>query len=103
MEPTRLTIELEISLALVVLYLLDRNLFHYVDLLLRNSRIAIRLQVYKRVLGFRLWLDRQAFNRRGPVGRLWNAYSLWKIRTNPAYQEFFREQVQSDPLQEGND
>jgi hypothetical protein len=81
---------LEISLALVVLYLLDRNLFHYVDLLLQSARITIRLQVFKRVLGFRLWLDRQALNRRGPVGRLWNEYSLWKIRTNPAYKEFFQ-------------
>ncbi len=90
MDATRFTFGLEISLVLIVLYFLDRNLFHYVDLLLRNSRIAIRLQVFKRVLGFRLWLDRQAFNRRGPVGRIWNAYSLWKIRTNPAYKEFFQ-------------
>ncbi len=80
---------LEISLALVVLYLLDRNLFHYVDLLLQSSRIAIRLQVFKRVLGFRLWLDRQAMFHRGPVGRLWNEYCLWKIRNNPAYKELF--------------
>ncbi len=90
MDATRFTFGLEISLVLIVLYFLDRNLFHYVDLLLRNSRIAIRLQVFKRVLGFRLWLDRQAFNRRGPVGRIWNAYSLWKIRTNPAYKELFQ-------------
>jgi len=89
MDPIRLTIGLEISLALVVLYLLDRNLFHYVDLLLQSFRIRVLLQFHQRVLGFRLWLDRQAFNRRGPVGRLWNAYSLWKIRTNPAYKEFF--------------
>lgn len=90
MDATRFTFGLEISLVLIVLYFLDRNLFHYVDLLLRSSRTTISLQVYKRVLGFRLWLDRQAFNRRGPVGRIWNAYSLWKIQTNPAYKEFFQ-------------
>lgn len=89
MDPTRLTIGLEISLALVVLYLLDRNLFHYVDLSLQTLRTRVALQFHKRILGIRLWLDRQALNRRGPVGRIWNAYSLWKIRTNPAYKEFF--------------
>lgn len=89
METTRLTVGLEISLALVVLYLLDRNLFHYVDLSLQTIRTRIALQIYQRVLGIRLWLDRQALIHRGPVGRLWNAYSLWKIRTNPAYKEFF--------------
>jgi hypothetical protein len=26
---------------------------------------------------------------RGPVGKLWNEYCLWKIRNNPAYKEFF--------------
>jgi len=90
MDATRFTFGLEISLVLIVLYFLDRNLFHYVDLLLQTFRTGVALQVYKRVLGFRLWLDRQALNRRGPVGRIWNAYSLWKIRTNPAYKEFFQ-------------
>lgn len=90
MDPTRLTIGLEISLVLIVLYFLDRNLFHYVDLLLQSFRTTISLQVYKRVLGIRLWFDRQALVHRGPVGRLWNAYSLWKIRNNPAYKEFFQ-------------
>ena len=89
MEPANFTLGLEISLVLFVLYLLDRNLFHYVDLLLQSLRTTISLQVYKRILGFRLWLDRQALIHRGPVGRLWNTYSLWKIRTNPAYKEFF--------------
>ena len=89
MDPTRLTFGLEISLVLIVLYFLDRNLFHYVDLLLHSIRTRILLQFHKRVLGIRLWFDRQALVRRGPVGRLWNAYSLWKIRNNPAYKEFF--------------
>lgn len=90
MEPTSFTLGLEISLVLFVLYLLDRNLFHYVDLLLQSFRTGVLLQFHQRVLGIRLWLDRQALNRRGPVGKLWNAYSLWQIRNNPAYQEFFK-------------
>jgi hypothetical protein len=99
MDPTRLTIGLEISLVLIVLYLLDRNLFHYVDLSLQTIRTRIALQVYQRVLGIRLWLDRQALIHRGPVGRLWNEYSLWKIRNNPAYREFFENKPQ--PLPKG--
>ena len=89
MDPTRLTIGLEISLVLIIIYLLDRNLFHYVDLSQQTIRTRIALQFHKRVLGIRLWFDRQALVHRGPVGRLWNAYCLWKIRNNPAYKEFF--------------
>lgn len=80
---------LEITLVLTLLYILDRNLFHYVDIQVQHLRTRIALQVNKRVLGIRLWLDRQALVHRGPVGRIWNEYSLWKIRNNPAYKEFF--------------
>ena len=80
---------LEASLVLIVLYILDRNLFHYVDIQIQHLRTRIVLQINKRVLGIRLWLDRQAMVHRGPVGRIWNEYSLWKIRNNPAYKEFF--------------
>lgn len=80
---------LEITLVLTLLYILDRNLFHYVDIQVQHLRTRIALQVNKRVLGIRLWLDRQAMVHRGPVGRIWNEYSLWKIRNNPAYKEFF--------------
>jgi len=92
---------LEISLVLIVLYILDRNLFHYVDLQVQHLRTTIALQVNKRVLGVRLWLDRQAMVHRGPVGRLWNEYSLWRIRNNPAYREFFENKPQ--PLPKGED
>lgn len=80
---------LEISLVLIVLYILDRNLFHYVDLQVQHLRITIALQFLKGLLGVQLWLDRQAMVHRGPVGKLWNEYCLWKIRNNPAYKEFF--------------
>lgn len=101
MDATRFTIGLEISLVLVILYLLDRNFFHYVDLTLQYVRTRVSLQVYQRVLGIRLWFDRQAVIHRGPVGRLWNAYCLWRIRTNPAYREFFENKP--DPLPKGED
>ncbi len=81
---------LEISLVLIVLYILDRNLFHYVDLQVQHLRITIALQFLKGLLGVQLWLDRQAMVHRGPVGKLWNEYCLWKIRNNPAYKEFFK-------------
>lgn len=88
MDPT---IWLEICLVLIVLYILDRNLFHYVDIQVQHLRTAIALQVSKRVLGFRLWLDRQAMVHRGPLGRIWNEYCIWRIRNNPAYKEFFED------------
>ena len=86
---------LEVSLVLIVLYILDRNFFHYVDLQVQHLRIAIALQVHKRVLGFRLWLDRKSFTHKGPVGKFWGWYTLWKIRHNPVYKELFenRDQV----------
>lgn len=80
---------LDLILVLVVLYILDRNLYHYVDLHLQNLGTTLSLQFYKRLLGIRLWLDRQAMVHRGPVGKLWNEYCLWRIRNNPAYKEFF--------------
>lgn len=91
MESTQLLIGLDIGLIAIVLFILDRNLFHYVDLIIQGTLVALQLQVSKRVLGIRLWLDRQALIHRGPVGRLWNEYCLWQIRNNPAYKEFFKD------------
>jgi hypothetical protein len=82
---------LDLILVLVVLYILDRNLYHYVDLHLQNLGITLSLQFLKRLLGIRLWLDRQAMVHRGPVGKLWNEYCLWRIRNNPAYRELFQD------------
>lgn len=84
-------IGLDIGLVFAIIYVLDRNVFHYVDLLLQTCRTRVLLQINQRILGFRLWLDRQALFHRGPVGRLWNEYSLWQIRNNPAYKEFFQD------------
>ena len=89
MDANSFTIGLEISLVLVILYLLDRNLFHYVDLSVQYLRTRIALQINQRLLGIRLWLDRRSFTHKGPVGKLWAEYCLWRIRNNPAYKEFF--------------
>lgn len=89
MDANSLLIGFYVSSLLVILYVLDRNVFHYVDLHLQNLRTTLSLQINRRILGIRLWFDRQALIHRGPVGRVWNAYSLWKIRNNPAYKEFF--------------
>jgi hypothetical protein len=91
MDPSPVLIGLDIGLVALLLYVLDRNIFHYVDLHLQNLLVSIRLQVNKKVFGIRLWLDRQSLVHRGPVGRLWNEYSLWRIRNNPAYKEFFQD------------
>lgn len=91
MDPSPAFIGLDIGLVLLLLYVLDRNIFHYVDLNLQNLFVSFQLQINKRVFGIRLWLDRQALIHRGPVGRLWNEYTLWQIRNNPAYKEFFQD------------
>ena len=91
MESTQLLIGLDIGLIAIVLFILDRNIFHYVDLIIQGTVVALQLQIYKRILGIRLWFDRQALFHRGFLGRLWNEYCLWQIRNNPAYKEFFQD------------
>jgi hypothetical protein len=91
MDPSPVLIGLDIGLVALLLYVLDRNIFHYVDLSLQAFWASINLRIYQRLFGVRLWLDRQALIHRGPVGRLWNEYSLWRIRNNPAYKEFFQD------------
>jgi hypothetical protein len=91
MDPSGLLIVTDISIVFVVIYFIDPNVFHALGLVLSQ----LPRQVYGAWFGFtiriRLWFDRQALNRRGPVGRLWNEYSLWRIRNNPAYREFFQD------------
>jgi hypothetical protein len=94
MDPTAALIGLDIGLVLTIIYVLDRNVFHAVDLILRGIPVWIALRYNQTVLGIRLRLDRA----RGPVGKLWNEYCLWQIRNNPAYKEFFNEQVQPESL-----
>lgn len=90
MDTTGTLIAADLAVIIVVIYIIDRNVFHAFDLLLSHIPTAVGGAYLRTVLRCRLWLDRQALVHRGPVGRLWNEYSLWKIRNNPAYQEFFQ-------------
>jgi hypothetical protein len=89
MDPTGLIIVLDIAAVLVLLYVIDHNVFRAIDLLLSAIPTAVGLAWFRFTIGLRLWIDRKAFLHRGPVGRLWNEYVLWKIRNNPAYRELF--------------
>ena len=89
MDPT--LIGLELGLLLAIVYILEPNLPYYLWLRIDESFINIRLHIYRRLLGVRLWIDRQAMLHRGPVGKLWNEYCLWRIRNNPAYRELFQD------------
>jgi hypothetical protein len=91
MDPTSWLIAADITAVLVVVYVLDRNVFHALDLGLSCLPSVIRGACLRTQLQARLWLDRQALTHRSPVGRLWNKYSLWQIRRNPAYREFFQD------------
>jgi len=82
-------IVLDIAAVLVLLYVIDRNVFYAIDLALSAIPTAVGLVRLRVTLGLRLWIDRKAFIHRGPLGRLWNEYVLWKIRHNPAYKELF--------------
>jgi len=81
----------DLAAIIVVIYLIDLNVFHAMGLLFSHIPTAVGGAYLRTQLRARLWLDRQSLNRRGPVGRLWNEYSLWRIRNNPAYSEFFQD------------
>ena len=76
---------------IAVIYVIDRNVFHALGLVLSELPSQIFGAWFGLTIRIRLWFDQQALNRRGPVGRLWNEYSLWRIRRNPAYREFFQD------------
>lgn len=89
MDTTSWLIAADITIVLAIVYVLDRNVFHALDLLLTSVPTAVAGAWFRVTIGIRLWFDRQALVHRGPVGRLWNEYTLWKIRRNPEYREFF--------------
>ena len=89
MDPT--LIGLDLGLLLAIVYIFEPNLPYYLWLRIGESFINIRLHIYRRLLGVRLWIDRQAMLHRGPVGKLWNEYGLWRIRNNPAYRKLFQD------------
>jgi len=76
---------------LFILYLLDANVFIALGLLLSQIPVSIQRRYFSLTIRIRLWIDRQAIIHRGPLGRLWNEYALWRIRRDPAYREFFQD------------
>ena len=95
MDPTGILITADLAAVLAVIYVLDRNVFHALGLVLSELPSQIFGAGFGLTLRIRLWLDRQALTHRGPLGRLWNEYSLWRIRNNPAYKEFFQDRDQT--------
>lgn len=91
MDPTNWLIAADISAVLVVVYVLDRNVFHALDLVFSHLPSIVGGACLRAQLRARLWLDLQAAKGRGPVGRLWNEYTLRRIQHNPAYREFFQD------------
>jgi hypothetical protein len=89
MDPTGILITVDLVAVLAVIYVLDRNVFHALGLVLSELPSQITGAWFGTTIRIRLWFDRQALVHRGPVGRLWNEYTLWRIRNNPAYREFF--------------
>lgn len=91
MDPTGILITVDLVAVIAVIYVLDRNVFHALGLVLSELPNQVVRVWFGITIRIRLWFDRQALFRRGPVGRLWNEYCLWKIQNNPAYREFFQD------------
>jgi len=89
MDPTNYLIVIDLAAILIFVYYLDRNVFHALGLVLSGLPTKISELWFRWSISIRLWLDQKALNRRGPVGRLWNEYTLWRIQHNPAYRDFF--------------
>jgi len=102
MEPTPILLGLDISLVLAIVYVLDRNVFHLIDIILRAIPVWFQLRRHQIVLGTQLWLDRRSF-RNDALGRFLANRRLKSIIDNPDYAELFRDQVQSDSLPERKD
>ena len=90
MDPTY--IGLDIGLLLAIIYILEPNLPYYLKLKISEQFINSRLRIYQGVFRIRLWYDKQCL-RPGPVGRFLRDHQLNGIRNNPAYREFFRDEV----------
>ena len=89
MESTYLNLNLVLVL-FVALCLIDGNLPTYLALSSRLLAIKLRGLPLRYSLRVRLWFDKLG-HRRGPLGCLVKEYQLYRIRTNPAYREFFQD------------
>ena len=89
-------IGLDIGLVLAIVYILEPNLPYYLRLKISEQIINLRLLIYQGVFRIRFWYDKQLL-RPGPVGcfhrRFLRERQLNRIRNNPAYKEFFRDEV----------
>ena len=85
-------IGLDLGLLLAIIYILEPNLPYYLKLKISEQFINSRLLIYQGVFRIRLWYDKQSL-RPGPVGRFLRDQQLRGIRNNPAYREFFRDEV----------
>ena len=102
MDTSSVLIGLDIGLVLTIVYVLDRNVFHALSIVLSGIPTWIELRIRQTVLGIQLRID-QLGVRPGVLGRLLREIQLYRIRNNPAYKEFFNEQVQPQSLPEGDD
>ena len=102
MESTPILIGFDIGLILAIVYVLDRNVFHALDLIIQAIPIWLKLRRMQIILGMQLWFDRRSF-RNDALGRFLANRRLKSIIDNPEYAEFFRDQIQPDSLQEGDD
>lgn len=102
MEPTPVLLGLDIGLVLAIVYVLDRNVFHAIDLILQAIPTWFKLRRMQIILGIQLWLDRRSF-RNDALGRFLANRRLKSIIDNPDYAELFRDQVQPNSLQERDD
>lgn len=90
MEPAPILIGLDIGLVFAIVYVIDRNVFHALDLLLQAIPVWLELRRNQIVLGCQLWFDRRSL-RKDAVGRFLANRRLNNIKNNPAYQEFFKD------------
>lgn len=89
MDPTPIILGLNISLIILLVYVLDPNLIRYVDLLIQAAKVYPQLWFYQRLFRIRIWYDKQSL-RSGPVGRFSRDRQLRSIQRNSAYKEFFQ-------------
>lgn len=87
---TSILIGLDIGLVLTLVYVLDRNVFHAIYLILSGIPTWIELRFRQTLLGIRLRIDRLGV-RPGILGRLLREIQLYRIKNNPAYREFFQD------------
>lgn len=102
MDTFPVLIGLDIGLVLTIVYVLDRNVFHAISIVLSGIPTWIELRIRQTLLGIRLRVDRLGV-RPGILGRLFREIQFYRIRNNPAYKEFFNEQVQPESLPTGED